>query len=624
MESVLDRINGPDDVKKLDRGQLGQLCADIRRELITVVSENGGHLASNLGMVETTVAMHRVFDCPHDAFVFDVGHQCYTHKLLTGRRGEFATVRLEGGLSGFTRPSESPYDLFVAGHASTSVSSAIGLARAKQLRREDGKVVAVIGDGSFGGGMVFEAVNNIDAGLKNLVVVLNDNSMSISKSVGSVSRYLLRLRTDVKYSRLKQKVKNCLEKSALGKRVAQRIERSKSRLRRSLYDGTLFEELGFNYVGPIDGHDLDELIRIFSNVKNLEKPTLVHVITVKGKGFTLAEENPGAYHGVGSFDLDKGNPDISSADSFSNTFGRRLCELAGRDDDICAVTAAMKYATGLNFFAKKYRERFFDVGIAEEHAVTFCGGLAKGGMKPVFCVYSTFLQRAFDQLVHDVGLASLPVMLGIDRAGLVGEDGETHQGIYDVSMLSAVGAFTVASPCNYDELVFWTDRLLALDRPRAVRYPRGAQTRRCKNHGCSGRDYDIISGDKPARVALVTYGREFEQTLCAREILSRRGVDADVIKLNLILPLPEGVVETLSVYDTVLFAEEGIENGGIAELLCARLCEAGFGGRTIIRAIDERAVRHGSVESQLKALGLDGASLADLITGEVDAGEAEA
>ncbi len=623
MSNVLNRINGPEDVKKLSMQELAQLCDDIRGTLVEVVSENGGHLASNLGMVETTVALHRVFDCPTDSFVFDVGHQCYAHKLLTGRRERFSTLRREGGLSGFTRPSESPYDMFVAGHASTSVSSAIGLARAKQLSGEGGKVVAIIGDGAFGGGMVFEAVNNIDNSMKNLVVILNDNKMSISKSVGSVSRYLLRLRTGAKYSKLKERVKLGLEKTAVGRGIAERIRRSKSRIRRSIYNGTLFEELGFNYVGPIDGHDLDELVRIFSNVKKLERPTLVHVITTKGKGFTLAEENPGAYHGVGSFDLDKGNPDISTADSFSNTFGRRLCELAGRDDSICAVTAAMKYATGLNFFAKKYRERFFDVGIAEEHAVTFCSGLAKGGMTPVFCVYSTFLQRAFDQLIHDVSLGGLPVMLGIDRAGLVGEDGETHQGIFDVSMLAAVGTFTVASPSNFDELIYWTDRLVPLKCPRAVRYPRGTQGPNGKKHGCTGREYDIISGEERADTAIVTYGREFENVVRARDIASARGIFADIAKINLILPLPDGLTEELSRYGTVIFAEEGIRSGGIAELLSERLRQAGFKGRYIVRAIDERVIRHGSVERQTELLGLDGASLAGLIFREAGRHEAE-
>ncbi len=457
MGKILNGINCPKDLKKLNNRQLQALCGEMREELIDVVSSTGGHLASNLGMVETTVALHRVFNCPEDSIVFDVGHQCYAHKLLTGRNKEFVTLRSRDGISGFTRPLESEdYDLFVAGHASTSISSAIGLAKAKLLSGDNSKVIAIIGDGAFSGGMTYEAMNNINDSLTNLIVILNDNSMSISKSVGSVSRYLLRLRTNSKYSRLKESIKFNLEKTSLGKSLSNQIIRSKSVFRRAIYNGTLFEELGFNYVGPVDGHDLDELLKIFKNTKDLDGPILTHTITTKGKGYSLAEENPGAYHGVGSFDLENGNPDIAAADSFSNVFGQQLYSSAINDDKICAVTAAMKYATGLNFFAKAYKDRFFDVGIAEEHAVTFCGGLAKGGYRPVFCVYSTFLQRAFDQLVHDISIAKLPVMLGIDRAGVVGEDGETHQGIYDVSMLNSIGGFTVASPCNYQEMIYWT------------------------------------------------------------------------------------------------------------------------------------------------------------------------
>ncbi len=470
MESLLDRIQSPSDVKQLNSDQLEALCGEIRTLLIDTISHTGGHLASNLGVVELTVALHRVFDCPRDSIVFDVGHQCYTHKLLTGRQAHFDHLRKRGGPAGFPKPSESDCDPFIAGHSGTALSSALGLARAKQLAGDESKTIAIIGDGSFVNGMAYEAINNLDKTLKNLIVVLNDNEMSISKSVGTLAEYLLYLRTDYNYSHFKQTIQNVLLKiKVVGPWIADKLLKSKSAIRRSIYKGTLFEELGFNYVGPVDGHDLGDLCRILENVRQLEGPVLLHVITVKGKGFALAEENPGAYHGVGKFDLEHGNPDISLADSFSNIFGKRLCTLGYEDERICAVTAAMKYATGLNYFAKSHPARFFDVGIAEEHAVTFCAGLARGGRKPIFTVYSTFFFFFFDQHIHDVSLSGADVMLAIDRAGLVGDDGETHQGLFDTAMLSAIKGFTVASPSNYAELEWWLEELVKRDGPRAER-----------------------------------------------------------------------------------------------------------------------------------------------------------
>ncbi|MBQ4094611.1 MAG: 1-deoxy-D-xylulose-5-phosphate synthase, partial [Oscillospiraceae bacterium] len=448
MDKLLHTINSPEDVKLLDNKQLTALCGEIREQLIDVVSETGGHLASNLGTVELTVAMHKVFDCPQDTFVFDVGHQCYTHKLLTGRQGRFRTLRKKDGLSGFPKPEESEYDSFIEGHASTSLSQAVGIAQAKLLRGDSSYTVAVIGDGSFGGGMAYEAINNMDSSLRRLIVVLNDNSMSISKSVGTISKYFMQLRTSGGYVRFKERIKWVLDRIPLiGRPLKEALARAKASFRRKLFGGTFFEELGFNYVGPIDGHDLQELCSIFSRLKEIKDgPVFLHVITQKGKGYALAEDNPGAYHGVGRFDVEQGNPDISLADSFSNTVGRKLAELARADRRLCAVTAAMKYGTGLQYFYRSCRNRFFDVGIAEQHAVTMSAGLARGGMKPVFCVYSSFLQRAYDQLIHDVALGSMDVMLGIDRAGLVGDDGETHQGIYDAAFLSAIPGFTIAAP----------------------------------------------------------------------------------------------------------------------------------------------------------------------------------
>lgn len=612
----LNTIKKPDDIKGLSVPELDELCYSIRSRLIDVVQKNGGHLASNLGMVEVTVALHKVFDCPKDSFVFDVGHQSYTHKILTGRAGEFDTLRSRNGISGFTRPDESEYDTFISGHASTSVSSAIGLACAKQLKGDDSKVIAVVGDGSFGGGMIYEAINNIDPSLKNLVVILNDNSMSISKTVGSLARYLMLLRTGSKYSKLKNNISSGLSKTGFGRYISTQIVESKSHLRRWLYNGTLFEELGFNYVGPIDGHNMQQMIDIFENVKHMDGPLLVHIITKKGKGFLPAENNPGAYHGISASaqekpgELDRNNPDISSSDSFSNEFGLSLLKAGKQNSRIVAVTAAMKYATGLNYFHKKFPKRFFDVGIAEEHAVTFCGGLAKGGFLPVFAVYSTFLQRSFDQLIHDISIAKLPVFLGIDRAGLIGEDGETHQGIYDVSELNTIGCFETYSPCNYIELKALVALLAPLEYPRAIRYPRGAENPTISKLPYTGKEYDSLN--EKSKYCLVSYGREIAECLAAADNIQADGIDVEVIKINRIIPFSKDFAEYLSEKDAVLFAEESIYTGGIAETCLSELNILGFGGLFSSVNISADKCAPGTVADQLRDNRLDSISLIEI------------
>lgn len=611
MSDYLNSINSPEDLKKLSLDQRTVLCSELREFMIETVSQTGGHLASNLGIVELTVALHTVFNCPEDTFVFDVGHQSYVHKLLTGRRERFDTLRQKNGIAGFPKPSESRYDSFVEGHASTSISQAIGLAHAKLLSGDNSKTIAVIGDGSFTGGLAFEAMNNLSSDLTNLIIVLNDNSMSISKSVGSLSNYLMRLRTSSGYLKFKRSIKNTIENVPLiGQPVSDIITNSKAALRRSLFGGILFEEFGLNYVGPVDGHNLQELEQIFRNLRDTsgDSPTFVHVITKKGKGYTPAEKNPGAYHGVGKFDVDRGNPDISLADSFSNTFGRTLADISGRDDTICAVTAAMKYATGLQYFAHLHPERFFDVGIAEQHAVTMAAGLSEGGRNPVFAVYSTFLQRAFDQLIHDVSLDDINLLLAIDRAGFVGEDGETHQGIFDAAFLSSIGSFKVVSPSNYRELIWWLNRLIGEKGARAIRYPRGKECSELSSYSCTGKEYDLYSeGDR--NILFVTYGREFAETLRAQTLLKAQGIISSVLKLNVIAPLPEGAVETAMQFGNIIFAEEGIMTGGIGEQMIARMASSGYKGRTALKAVDTNSVKQGSVADQIAQFGLDGEAL---------------
>ena len=612
MSLYLDTIENPSDLKKLNNKQKIELCQEIREKMIETVSRTGGHLASNLGIVELTVALHSVFDCPKDTLIFDVGHQCYVHKLLTGRNTVFNTLRQKNGIGGFPKPSESEFDSFIEGHASTSISQAIGLAQAKRLSGDNSKTIAVIGDGSLTGGLAFEAMNNIDPHLDNLIVVLNDNSMSISKSVGTVSNYLMRLRTSTNYLNAKKNIKQTLSKIPLiGSSITDFVTASKTALRRSLFGGILFEELGFNYVGPLDGHDLSELELFFSHIRDSSDngPVFVHVITKKGKGYIPAEENPGAYHGVGKFDLDRGNPDISLIDSFSNTFGRTLAELSSDDNDICAVTAAMKYATGLQYFSHLHPERFFDVGIAEQHAVTMCSGLSKGGKNPVFAVYSTFLQRAVDQLIHDISLDDINILLAIDRAGLVGDDGETHQGLYDVAILSSIDTFKIVSPCNYSELIYWLTQLIKETGARAIRYPRGKEDSLLSSYLCTGNDFDLIANSDKKNLLFITYGREFSEVLSAAKLLNLQDIYTDILKLNVIYPIPERIMDIISDYRYVVFAEEAIKKGSISEHLCMMLSDSGFSGRYKTIAIENHIVKQATVSEQLHLLGLDAENL---------------
>ena len=448
-----DKLNLPYDLKKLNYAQCEKLCENVREMLIETVSNNGGHLSSNLGTVELTLALHRVFKSPEDKIIFDVGHQAYTHKILTGRYNEFKTLRKKDGVSGFCKPCESVHDPVITGHSSTSVSSAFGIASAMKINGSDNFAVAVVGDGAFTGGMAYEGLNNAGKSDVNLIVVLNINEMSISKNVGGMAKYLSTMRYKDTYIKTKGAVERTLNKvPVIGEPIKNTLRSSKNAFKNFVLSTTIFEELGFDFVGPIDGHDLKDLEDGFRAAKSKRRPVVVAVNTVKGKGYAPAEENPGEFHGVGSFEIQTGNPDVVSADSFSSVFGNELVEFAKSDDRICAVTAAMKYGTGLQYFAKAFPERFFDVGIAEEHAATFCGGLAVMGKIPVFAVYSTFMQRCYDQLIHDLSIGNVHAVFGVDRAGIVGDDGETHNGIFDVSMLTSVPNTKIYSPSDYEEL----------------------------------------------------------------------------------------------------------------------------------------------------------------------------
>ncbi|MDY4879332.1 MAG: 1-deoxy-D-xylulose-5-phosphate synthase [Gemmiger sp.] len=610
----LDKIQATGDVKNLPQQELPLLCEDIRSFLIESVSATGGHLSSNLGVVELTVALHRALNLPQDKILFDVGHQCYTHKLLTGRRAGFAQLRQRDGISGFPAPQESECDTFIAGHGSTALSTAIGVARAKKIKGEPGKVVAIIGDGAFTGGMVYEGMNNVST-LNNLIVVLNDNKMSISKNVGQMANYLTKLRTDPKYFHAKARMETALEKiPAVGSDLVKVLQEGKKLIRRGIYHSTMFEEMGFQYIGPVDGHDVLELTRILTNLSEQYSPVFLHIVTRKGKGLKQAEENPGEFHSVSAFDLDHlTNPEMSPKDSFSTRFGTRLAELGADVPNLCAITAAMKYGTGLNFFYHNIPERFFDVGMAEEHAVTFAAGLASQGMLPVVAIYSTFFQRAYDQMIHDVNLMKLNVVFAVDRAGLVPADGETHQGIYDPGYFSQIGIPTY-SPSNYAELEYWLEQLIkTMQGPRAIRYARGEEKPALAALGCTGNPYDFIRRTADACTVLVSYGAESEEILRAADLLEQQGVAADCCKLVQIFPLPEGLCEELSHYQTILFAEEAVTSGGIGQQLCTALHQTGWRGTFLLRGVDNTHLLHATVPQLREDQGLDAPALAELV-----------
>ncbi len=614
-ESLLDTINSPADIKNYSREQIDTLCAEIRERLIETVSLNGGHLASNLGVVELTVAMHRVFDSPHDQFVFDVGHQCYTHKLLTGRREWFSTLRTEGGMSGFPKPSESIHDPMIAGHSSVSISAASGLAAAKKLNGDDGYVVAVIGDGALTGGMAYEGLNNLGRMHERVIVILNDNKMSISKNVGSMARYLAGIRTRRGYIRVKTKISKALQRVPfLGEKINNIFFRSKKALKGAILHrrGTIFEDMGFLYIGPVDGHNEKLLERTLNVAKSMNnRPVLIHICTVKGKGYEPAELKPKVFHGISGFDIDSGEPKHGST-TFSDVFAESLCQFAAEDETVCAVTAAMKSGTALSEFASTYRRRFFDVGIAEGHAVTFCAGMAANGMKPVFAVYSSFLQRGYDQLIHDVAIQNLNVTFAVDRAGIVGEDGETHQGVFDTAMLGTIPNIHIYCPAYFSEMKTMLHKsMYEYSGASVVRYPRGAEKYKPDGFDAEGNDYDLLG--RGSDTLAVTYGRIFGNLCLAAKKLSQENTPVDLLKLGLVKPIPPDAVRKASAYNNIIFFEEGIKHGGVGENLCALLCESGWNGQFTIRAVDDRFIPHASVDSSLAKLGLDPDGMYDTI-----------
>ncbi len=603
---LLPGIKAPSDVKKMNTEQLNELCFEIRQKMLETVSQNGGHLSSNLGAVELTVALHKVFDSPKDSIVFDVGHQCYAHKLITGRYESFDTLRQKDGLSGFCRPNESEHDTFYSGHSSTSVSAGLGIATANRLLDNGNYTVTVIGDGSFTGGMVYEALNNGGRSKTKHIIILNDNKMSISENVGSFAKYLAVIRSKPGYYNLKASTERTLNRiPSVGKKITKKLYDLKTDLKNKLYtQSTFFEDLGYRYMGPIDGHNISVLVDALEAAKKVNAPVLLHVNTIKGKGYKFAEEDPSRFHGVGPFDLATGKTQ-SALDCFSDKLGEYLCKYAPANKKMCAITAAMGLGTGLECFRKSFPDRFFDVGIAEEHAVTFASGLAKKGMLPVFAVYSTFFQRCYDQLVHDISLQKLKVIFAIDRAGFVGEDGETHNGLMDVAFLSTIPDIIVYSPCCYRSLEADINNAVNADEAAvAVRYPRGGQA-----DNISVLQYDCVEfstyGDKNAETCIVTYGRVTSQAIKAVDELSAKNINALLISLNRIKPLPENAVDIMYTMKKVFFFEEGIRSGGIGEKTGFRLLERGYKGAFSLTAVNDRFVSQATVGELLHEYGLD-------------------
>ena len=608
----LSELELPSDLKKLSIPQCGQLCGEIRKLLINTVSSTGGHLASNLGVVELTMSIHRNFNSPDDKIVWDVGHQAYVHKILTGRADRFSTIRQENGLSGFPKPSESVHDTVIAGHSSTSLSVACGIAEAMRLQGKDNYTVAVIGDGAMTGGMVYEAMNNCCQNTdSNLIVVLNDNNMSISKSVGSLEKYLTTLRNSEEYLDTKRKVERKLNKiPVVGSKAAKGMKYVKDAIKSTVLHRNLFEDMGFIYLGPINGHSLKDLEQAMRMAKSYHRPVFVHVKTTKGKGYLPAEKNPGEYHGISRFDVESGNPEISAGDSYSTVFGKELLSLAEADERICAITAAMKYGTGLQYFGKKLPQRFYDVGIAEQHAVTFGGGLAAMGQIPVFAVYSTFLQRAYDQLIHDVAIGGLHLVLGIDRAGIVGEDGETHQGIFDVPMLTTIPDTAIYSPSCYDELRVCLKKAIYEEKNlAAVRYPRGSEDAAIK-YDCIYSDYRFFDSKK-SDILVISYGRIFNELYKAAEILKKE-ISCNMLKLTKIFPVAEEIVEKIMDYRRIIFFEEAVCEGSISEKFGNLLMESGYKG-SYSRVAARGFIKQASVKSALDKIGLSSEKMAEFI-----------
>ena len=594
MDKILDKVNLPEDVKKLNLEEKNKLCEEIRKLIIDVTSKNGGHVASNLGVVELTVALHSVFNTPQDKIVWDVGHQCYVHKILTGRKKQFENIRQFGGISGFPKICESEYDSFNTGHSSTSISVATGIARARDVLKENYEVIAVIGDGSLTGGMALEALNDAGSSKTNIKVILNDNEMSISKNVGGIPLYLSKIRTKTGYTRSNRKIKEITNKIPfIGKPLVSFAHYTKQVIKRAVIHNMYFEDIGFTYLGPVDGHDIRKLEDILERSKKIEGPVLIHVVTKKGKGYALAEKNPDKFHGISAYNKETG--ETKKKKDYSKVFGDKLIELAKKDPKIVAVTAAMRDGTGLKEFSTEFPDRFFDVGIAEQHALGLIAGMAKAGLKPVLPIYSSFLQRGYDQIVHDIALSNLPVTVCIDRAGIVGNDGETHQGIFDLSFLSSIPNIVIMAPKNFEELEKMLEFGINLNKPVFIRYPRGGETLKFpKTEDISLGKAEIIQNGND--LSIIAIGKMVEKAKKIADLVPAKKVE--IINARFLKPLDEEtILKSIQKTKKVATIEDNLQKGGlgsaVVELINQKTTE---NIKTQIFGYDDIFVEHGSVE----------------------------
>ena len=618
---MLENINSPKDLKKLSLKELNSLACEIRELIIKTVSKTGGHLASSLGAVELTLALHYVFDTPKDKLVWDVGHQTYAHKIITGRRDQFHTLRQYGGLSGFPKREESEYDTFNVGHAGTSISAALGMAIGRDLAKTTEKVVAIIGDGSLSSGIAYEGLDNAGYLDTDLIVVVNDNNMSISPSLGSLSAYLSKKMSGPIYNKLRDEIEKLIKTLPLPEQPTLKIARKIEESMKFFSPGLLFEELGFKYFGPLNGHKLPDLIDVFKNVRNLKGPIVVHVVTTKGKGYKPAEENPSLFHGIGKFDVETGKSiKTSTAPSCSSVFGKKVTKLMEKDEKIVAITAAMLIGTGLQDAKNKFPDRVFDVGIAEQHAVTMAGGLAVKGFKPIVAIYSTFLQRAYDQVIHDIALQNLPVVFAIDRAGIVGDDGETHQGIFDISYLKPVPNLVITAPKDAKELELLLEFAAQYNKhPIAIRYPRGA----CPNledfplNKIEVGRWQLLKGSNESSVALLAVGNTVSLALDVSKILEEHGVKTTVFNCLFIKPMDEEVLKSLNKYRVVATLEENVKLGGFGESVARYILEKNIDTKIEIFALPDKFIEHGSQEILREKYGLSSTAISQKLLSSI-------
>ena len=613
---VLDRINEVNDIKSIDTEEYDELAGEIRQFLIEKVSKNGGHLASNLGAVELTMALHLALDLPYDKIVWDVGHQSYTHKILSGRKDDFDSLREYGGLSGFPKRRESECDAFDTGHSSTSISAALGIVSGNRILGKKGTVVAVIGDGALTGGMAFEALNNAATIKQNMIIILNDNEMSISQNVGGMSSYLSDVRTAVGYNNFKDGLATKLNNiPVIGDKLVNQLKKTKSGIKQLVIPGMLFENMGITYLGPVDGHNIEKLVRVINEAKRPNHPVLIHVITQKGKGYAPAERHPSKFHGIAPFDIETGAVlKKKEKMTYTDVFARKLVDLAAENDKIVAITAAMPEGTGLKRFSQIFRDRFFDVGIAEEHAVTFAAGLATVGIKPVVAIYSSFLQRAYDQILHDVCIQDLPVVFAVDRAGLVGEDGETHHGIFDLSYLGNIPNMTIMAPKNRYELSSMLEFAMDFKGPIAIRYGRGEACYDYKEYNdriIFGKSECLLIGKD---IALVCVGSMLDTGMKVAKDLKNHGINATVINARFVKPIDEAMLDSLAEnYDMIVTLEENVLHGGYGERVLKYITSAGYNRKIINVAVPNRFISHGNVDVLYKAVGLDVDSIVERI-----------